>query len=73
MRESVEMKNKPISKEEAITEVGLIRQNVHTMGANDYEIPALRHILEDLEKGEIEPEQAIKQAQEIMYSKQDYH
>lgn len=51
----------------------MIRQEVYMMGANDYEIPALDRLLEELRKGKITPEEAIKQARAIQARKQDYH
>ncbi len=57
----------------ALMVIGEIRGKVATMGANDHELDALKGLEAKLENGELEPEEAIKQANELVSSKQDYH
>ncbi|OGI71364.1 hypothetical protein A3B84_00695 [Candidatus Nomurabacteria bacterium RIFCSPHIGHO2_02_FULL_35_13] len=58
-------------KEKARMEVMVVRDYVLRMGANDYEPPAFKQILEDLEAGIISPQQAIENAHKIKESKMD--
>jgi len=60
-------------KEQAASEIRMIMQECYMMGANDYEIPTLKQLEEDVREGEIDPEEGIKRAREILGSKQDYH
>ncbi len=53
--------------------IGEIMQHVALIGGNDAELPKLREILSLLNRGEYSAEQAIKKAQEVLSSKQDYH
>lgn len=59
--------------EKAISTIMMIRQEVATMGANDYEIPALDKLIDDLKNFKITPSDALKRAFSIQNSKQDYH
>jgi hypothetical protein len=43
------------------------------MGANDIELPAINAILAGLESGEISPEEAVREAHNILDSKADDH
>ncbi|HBD24589.1 MAG: hypothetical protein A2566_00025 [Candidatus Zambryskibacteria bacterium RIFOXYD1_FULL_40_13] len=61
------------AREHAILVLGEIRQQVAVMGANDSEIPKLNEIIELLEMGNINPEEAIRLAIEIRDGKADYH
>ncbi len=72
-RESEKKELQKIDKTQAEVEVRATWQRMHTMGANDYEPGAIGEILEGLEKGTIEPEEAVRQALEIEAAKQDYH
>ena len=62
-----------MDKKQAEGEIGVILGRIWTMGANDYEPSAIQNILDRLEKGEIEPNEAVEQARAIEASKQDYH
>lgn len=55
----------PIDAKEAKDQILMIRDEVYAMGANDYEMPALARILENLEKGELTPEKALEEAYAI--------
>jgi hypothetical protein len=57
----------------AHTKIDMILQEVYMMGANDYEIPALMKLKEQVLAGEIDPQEAVGQAQAIKDNKQDYH
>lgn len=59
-------------KEDAQTHINLMIQECNIMGTNDFEIPALRGLLEKLNKDEISPEEATKEATSIRYGKQEY-
>lgn len=63
----------PMSISSATNEILAIRDEVAVMGANDSEIPNLNRIIEKLEKGEINPLDAIKAAREIQDRKASYH
>jgi len=60
-------------KEEAISEIMRIRQEVYMMGGNDFEIPYIDDLLERLKNGECTPEFAIEEASNIRGSKSNYH
>jgi len=59
--------------EAAESEILLLRQIIANMGANDYELPTINGILAALRAGNIEPNDAVRQVQQIKASKQDYH
>jgi len=60
-------------KEDAKMAVMCIRDEVAIMGFNDYEIPAIDKIVEDLEADRMTPAEAVEAAWRIKASKQDYH
>lgn len=59
-------------KQEALDHINLMMQECSIMGANDYEIPALQKLVEQLKSDKITPEEAAVQATKIRYSKQEY-
>jgi len=71
------MKNETIglnnNTEETIRAIMAIQQEVAVMGSNDYEIPTLNKLIENVKNGEISPKEALAQATKIRDSKQDYH
>jgi hypothetical protein len=67
------MGNKKMSINEAAAQIMAIRSQTEVMGANDYEGSALTQLQRRLQEGELEPEEAVKQANGILGSKQDYH
>jgi len=50
-----------------------LRQRMAVMGANDSEFWTVDEILKKLDSGEIEPDQAVRDAHAILEGKQDYH
>lgn len=66
-------KDTPRDKEFIKGEIEIIRQNVALMGANDIEMSELEKILDLLDKDEIDPEEALRQAIIIENRKQNYH
>lgn len=52
--------------------IGYIRQQVALLGSNDSEFSRLDEILNKFNSGEITEEEAKKQANEVLKSKQDY-
>ena len=61
------------SKDEAMAAIEIIIGECSQMGANDFEIPALRGLEDQVRDGTIEPEEAVRQAESIRAAKQDYH
>lgn len=61
------------SLHQAYAEIMSITQQVSAMGRNDYEMSALRKLLEALQTGTVTPKEAIEQAIEIRDRKQDYN
>jgi hypothetical protein len=59
--------------EVAESEILSLQQQIAVMGANDYELPTINNILAALRVGTIEPDDAVRQVQQIKDSKQDYH
>ena len=59
--------------EETKRKILAIRDEIALVGGNDFEIPTLNTLVELLEKGKCSPEHAIKEARNILSSKQDYH
>ncbi len=48
-------------------------QQAHAMGANDREPALIQDLVERMNKGEIEPDEAVAKAREIFGNKEDYH
>jgi len=67
-----EPKEKNITKEEAKAIIGASMQKMAVRGANDRELSDSKKILENLEKNEITPQEAVDKVLEIEASKQDY-
>ncbi len=70
------MENQPEKKMTINESVSIIDQMFYecgVMGANDYELPTLMDLKEQVKDGRISPEEAAKAAEQIRYSKQDYH
>ena len=63
------MKVVQAATEEARTKILGIRDEVSVMGGNDIEIPQFRDLLERLDRGEINPQKAIEEAEGIRDSK----
>jgi len=63
----------PLSINQAISEVNNIKQQVMAMGANDSENSQFDEIISSLSNKKISPTEAVKQANTILNSKQDYH
>ncbi|MEI7777363.1 MAG: hypothetical protein WCI52_02040 [bacterium] len=61
------------NKDAVIGEIGSILTEVSVMGFNDYEIPTLQRLMEDVRTGKVDPQAALSQARTIINSKQDYH
>ncbi len=59
--------------ERAKGEILALRSEIGLMGFNDYEIPTIDRVLGELERGEIEPAEAVETVHRIKSSKQDYH
>ncbi len=59
--------------EVAESEILSLQQQIAVMGANDYELPTIDSILVALRAGNMEPNDAVRQVQQIKASKQDYH
>ena len=72
MKELLEESEK-ITQKEARERVSMVLQDVAAMGANDSEFFEISQILKNLEEGNITPEQAVQEAEQIKSSKQDYH
>lgn len=62
-----------ISLDEAFIKIQAIEQDCYVMGANDYERSAFQQIRKQMRDQIITPEEAVKMAQQILDSKQDYH
>jgi hypothetical protein len=71
MSEKIDFNNNPIEK--AIFEIEILKREVAVMGANDFEIPTLNTLIDNIRNKELSPEEGLKQAQAIRYGKQDYH
>ena len=56
-----------------IDEIKAIEGEVAVMGGNDYEIPALEDLINNLKSGKLSSEEAVKQATKIRDTKQNYH
>ena len=74
MGERLNVKKNPTEEvKRAVAEIEYIKGNVWVRGANDFEIPVLDRIIESLKRGEILPEEALRQAINIENRKQDDH
>ncbi len=71
MRESTEADVVGVAQAEMA--VGVIRDQVAMMGANDMELPAINDLMAKIRHHEIEPAEAIRQAGQILAAKADYH
>jgi len=60
-------------EDSAIAQIKAIKGEVAVMGFNDYEIPALDDLISCLEKRTCTPEEALRAAEHVRDSKQDYH
>ncbi len=58
---------------QAYAAITSVMQQVSAMGRNDYELPALRRLLADLEERVIAPADAVAEAISIRDGKQDYN
>jgi len=58
---------------EALNEILAMRDEIALMGANDYEMGAIRNILGRLKNGECTPTDALRETQSIKDRKSDYH
>lgn len=63
----------PDPKETVLAKIGLIRQEVALMGANNSEIPEIDAIIEQFRNDECTAQEALAAAHAIKESKQDYH
>lgn len=50
-----------------------VRSRIHPMGRNDHEHSTLDKIIEDYKSGLISGEEAIKRADDLLNTKQDYN
>ena len=57
------------TKESAVQAIAMIRQNVATMGNNDREFERIDDVLARLDTDELSPDQAVDEANAIMYGK----
>lgn len=62
-----------ISVQDAMAQVQAIMQQEMQKGATDSEPEDFKSILQQLQAGEIDPEEAIARAHGIAQSRQDYH
>ena len=69
----IEEPKQKLKKEYVVAEIGAIKDNIYILGGNDYEIPVLMQLMEDVKTEKIEPEEALTKAHFILNSKQDYH
>ena len=59
--------------EEVMPRILELRQQIAAMGANDSEFYNVDQLIGQLNRGEIEPAQALKEVRGILNGKQDYH
>jgi len=64
---------KKMTVDESVSVIDQMFYECGVMGANDYELPALNRLREQVKSGEITPEFGAESARQIRYSKQDYH
>jgi hypothetical protein len=67
------LETEDIDKEKAREIIMSLWQEIYAMGANDSEHDSIKKILDKLDKGDIEPAEAVETVRKIRYSKQDYH
>lgn len=67
------MSQEGIIVKDAHSEILAIKEQVFLMGANDSEGSKFDEILLQLDNKEITEDQAIGEANKILFSKQDYH
>jgi len=60
-----------VTKEDAIIAINVLRQDIALYGANDSEFSAIRNVLERLERGEVLPEDAVKEVRERYEAKSE--
>lgn len=60
-------------EKEVLNRLGKILQDTYKMGANDSELPRILSIIEEYKTGVCTADEALKKADEIKNSKQDYH
>lgn len=65
-------KEEIFTKENAVLEIGVLRQECSVMGANDSEIIELSKLMEQVKAGEIDPSEAVKKARFIRHGKMEY-
>ncbi len=65
----MEREQVPMNIEQAVIKVSLIMQECYTEGANDHEIPELKHIIEKLQAEELSIAKALKKAHDIQNRK----
>lgn len=63
----------PTEINKAVLKIEVIIGECAQMGANDSEIGDLRHLITAVEARNIEPDEAMRRAESILSSKQDYH
>ena len=56
-----------------LTTINCIRQQIYMMGANDSENNKINEIINSMKLGEISGEEAVREVNLILESKQDYH
>lgn len=61
-----------MSADEAVMQIGAIRDQAQAMGGNDSELPELTVLMESVASG-ADVDKALARAQQILASKQDYH
>jgi hypothetical protein len=71
--ESPDKKTSMPNRSEAMARVQGIMGETMQLGANDSEASAFQSILERLQAGELTPVEAIREAEGVKNSKQDYH
>lgn len=62
-----------LSKDEAVRRIMGIMQTVFQGGSVDSERDVFMKIIEQLESNELSPEDAVRRAEQISSSRQDYH
>ena len=58
-----------INRKKAVFEINVVITQLGQFGGNDSEVPEARRLLEQLEKKEITPEEAVFKANQILSSK----
>jgi len=57
----------------AVMAVRGLMADLHVMGGNDFEMPTLLKIIDDMENDRLSTKEGLQKAQEIAGAKQDYH